>query len=116
MSSVFPVEYRLPILADRFSTWPWNCTTHSTFLYPSAAARLPPVSPARDSSDPKYDSAPDSAYAPIPALNATTGMPASIAFFTAGAIAGGSGNVTARPSTFESIADWIRLAWLPDDG
>src|SRR3954469_23433787 len=43
-------------------------------------------------------------------------MPAAIAFFTAGARAGGSGSVTAIPSTLESIADWIRLAWLPDDG
>src|SRR3954467_10603621 len=52
----------------------------------------------------------------MPALNATTGIPAAIAFFTAGAIAGGSGNVTAIPSTLESIADWIRFAWLPDAG
>src|SRR3954447_199640 len=52
----------------------------------------------------------------MPALNATTGMPAAIAFLIAGSIAGGSGIVTAIPSTLESIAAWIRLAWLPDDG
>src|SRR3954469_16018771 len=52
----------------------------------------------------------------MPALNATTGMPAASAFLIAGSIAGGSGIVTAIPSTLESIADWIRLAWLPEDG
>src|SRR6266550_6628306 len=52
----------------------------------------------------------------MPALKATTGMPAAIAFFTAGSIAGGSGRVTAIPSTLLSMALWIRLAWLPDDG
>src|SRR6266536_2145893 len=52
----------------------------------------------------------------MPALNATTGMPAAMAFFTAGSSAGGSGRVTAMPSTLLSMALWIRLAWLPDDG
>src|SRR6266545_4036064 len=51
----------------------------------------------------------------MPALNATTGMPAAMAFFTAGMSAGGSGSVTAMPSTLLSMALWIRLAWLPDD-
>src|SRR6266550_5686034 len=52
----------------------------------------------------------------MPALKATTGMPAAMAFFTTGAIAGGSGRVTAIPSTLLSMALWTRLAWLPDDG
>src|SRR6266498_5272444 len=52
----------------------------------------------------------------MPALKATTGMPAAMAFLTAGASAGGSGRVTAMPSTLLSIALWIRLAWLPEDG
>src|SRR5689334_12119988 len=43
-------------------------------------------------------------------------MPAAIAFFTTGSSAGGSGRVIAMPSTLLSIALWIRLAWLPDDG
>src|SRR4051812_27265397 len=52
----------------------------------------------------------------MPALNATTGMPAAMAFLTAGSSAGGSGRVTAIPSTLLSMALWMRLAWLPDDG
>ena len=52
----------------------------------------------------------------MPALKATTGMPASMAFCTAGAIAGGSGRVTAMPSTLASIALWIRVACLPESG
>ena len=52
----------------------------------------------------------------MPALKATTGMPASIAFRTAGAIAGGSGRVTAMASTLASIALWIRVACLPESG
>src|SRR6266566_8777441 len=52
----------------------------------------------------------------MPALKETTGMPAAMAFFIAGSSAGGSGRVTAIPSTLLSIALWIRLAWLPDDG
>src|SRR5689334_15831602 len=90
--------------------------THSTCLNPSSEARLPPVFPARVSSEPKYDRAPEDWYAPMPALNATTGIPAAMAFFTAGSRAGGSGRVTARPSTLLSIALWIRLAWLAEVG
>src|SRR5919202_840812 len=52
----------------------------------------------------------------MPALNATTGMPACSAFLIAGIKAGGSGMVTASPSTLLSIADWIRLACLPESG
>src|SRR5215211_2943149 len=52
----------------------------------------------------------------MPALKATTGMPASMAFWTAGAIAGGSGRVTAMASTLASIALWIRVACLPESG
>src|SRR4029453_9616452 len=52
----------------------------------------------------------------MPALNATTGMPASIAFLIVGTSAGGSGMVTAMPSTLLSIADWIRGACLPESG
>ena len=52
----------------------------------------------------------------MPALNATTGMPAAIAFRTAPASAGGSGRVTAMPSTLLSIALWIRVACLPESG
>src|ERR671937_3057992 len=52
----------------------------------------------------------------MPALNATTGIPAASAFFTAGSSAGGSGRVTAMPSTLLSMALWIRFAWLPDVG
>src|SRR5438270_1535518 len=90
--------------------------THSTCLNPSSAVRLPPVLPARLSSEPKYDRAPDDWYAPMPALNATTGMPAAIAFLTTGSSAGGSGRVTASPSTLLSIARWIRLALLAEVG
>src|SRR6266581_5467760 len=52
----------------------------------------------------------------MPAFIATTGMPAASAFLIAGISAGGSGMVTARPSTLLSMAAWIRLAWLPEDG
>ena len=52
----------------------------------------------------------------MPAFSATTGIPAAMAFFTAGIRAGGSGRVTAIPSTLLSMALWIRFAWLPDDG
>jgi hypothetical protein len=52
----------------------------------------------------------------MPALKATTGMPASMAFFTAGPIAGGSGRVTAMASTLASIAFWIRVACFPESG
>src|SRR3989440_7755596 len=90
--------------------------THSTCLNPSSVARLPPVLPARDSSEPKYDRAPDDWYAPMPALNATTGIPVAIAFFTTGSMAGGSGRVTAMPSTLLSIALWISVASLPESG
>src|SRR4051812_23846488 len=52
----------------------------------------------------------------MPALNATTGMPAAIAFFTTGIRAGGSGRVTAMPSTLLSMALWMRFAWFADVG
>jgi hypothetical protein len=52
----------------------------------------------------------------MPALNATTGMPAAMAFFTAGAMAGGSGSVTAMPSTLLSMALWMSVACLPSRG
>src|SRR5919107_2142991 len=52
----------------------------------------------------------------MPALNDTTGMPAAIAFLIVGTSAGGSGMVTAMPSTLLSIADWIRVACLPESG
>src|SRR5918911_3593980 len=52
----------------------------------------------------------------MPALNATTGMPAAIAFLIVGTSAGGSGMVTAMPSTLLSIADWISVACLPESG
>src|SRR6266568_7074997 len=52
----------------------------------------------------------------MPVLNATAGMPAAMAFFTAGPIAGGSGRVNAMPSTLLSMALWMRLAWLPELG
>src|SRR5512132_3046808 len=52
----------------------------------------------------------------MPALKATTGMPASTAFFTAGASVAGVGRVTAMPSTLASIALWIRVACLLASG
>src|SRR4029450_3760204 len=52
----------------------------------------------------------------MPALKATTGMPASTAFFTVGAIAGGSGGGTGMGSTLEAIAFWIRVACFPESG
>src|SRR3954453_18809703 len=52
----------------------------------------------------------------MPALNATTGMPAAMAFFTAGAMAGGSGSVTAMPSTLLSMAIWMSVACFPESG
>jgi hypothetical protein len=52
----------------------------------------------------------------MPAVNATTGMPAAMAFFTAGAMAGGSGSVTAMPSTLLSMALWMSVACLPESG
>jgi hypothetical protein len=52
----------------------------------------------------------------MPALKAITGMAASMAFFTVGAIAGGSGRVTAMPSTLLSIALWMRVACFPESG
>src|ERR671937_370724 len=52
----------------------------------------------------------------MPSLRATAGMPAAMAFFTVGASAGGSGRGTAMPSTFLSMALWIRVACLPESG
>jgi hypothetical protein len=52
----------------------------------------------------------------MPALKATTGMPASTAFLTVGPIAGGSGRVTAMAATLASIAFWIRVACLLESG
>src|ERR671931_2437522 len=52
----------------------------------------------------------------MPALKATTGMPAAMAFCTVGPIAFGSGRVTAMPSTLLSMALWIRVACFPESG
>src|SRR4051794_38038556 len=52
----------------------------------------------------------------MPALNATTGMPAAIAFFTTGVSAGGSRRGSAMPWTLLSMAVWIRFAWFADVG
>ncbi|SEE84495.1 hypothetical protein SAMN04490220_8675 [Rhodococcus jostii] len=51
-----------------------------------------------------------------PELKATTGVPASTAARTAGAIASGFARVTAMPSTRLSMALWTRLAWFGDSG
>ena len=66
--------------------------------------RCPTVCPARSSSEPKYIIAPASLYWSKPGLNATTGIPASAAFFATGITASGLDRVTAMPSTLLSIA------------
>ena len=43
-------------------------------------------------------------------------MPASTAFFTVGTRASGVTRVVAMPSTFESMAPWIRVACLLASG
>ena len=72
--------------------------------------------PARFSSEPKYISAPSSLYWSMPELNPTTGIPASVADFTAPASASGVTRVVAMPSTLESTAFWISCACLSAAG
>ena len=52
----------------------------------------------------------------MPALNATTGIPASVAACTAPASASGVDSVVAMPSTLLSIAFWISVACLSAAG
>ena len=52
----------------------------------------------------------------MPELNATTGISASFASFTAPARASGVASVVAMPSTLESMAFWIRVACLAGSG
>jgi hypothetical protein len=54
--------------------------------------------------------APAAFQASMPALNATTGMPASVAAFTAGARVSGRASVTAMPSTLLSTAFCTKFA------
>src|SRR5918992_2329290 len=87
------------------------------FCPPSWARRCPAAWPARLSSDPKYIFAPNLWYSSFPALNATTGMPRSAAAFAAGPTCSTWASVTARPSTWLSIAFCTSVAcsgaWTP---
>jgi hypothetical protein len=49
-------------------------------------------------------------------LKLSTGMPAATAFLTVGMSASGVTSVVAMPSTFESIAFWIRTACFVASG
>ena len=98
------------------ATEPAAWMTHSGFLPPAAAIFSPAVSPARFSSEPKYISAPSSLYWSMPELKPTSGIPASVADFTAPARASGVTRVVAMPSTLESTAVWISCACLSAAG
>ena len=52
----------------------------------------------------------------MPELKLSTGMPAATAFFTLGIRASGVTRVVARPSTFASMAPWMRVACLVASG
>lgn len=81
-------------------------------LAPRSLSLSPSASPATLSSCPKYSSSPWSFQSSRPALKPTTGMPAASALATTPFMASGLARVTAIPSTFWSIAFWIRLAWV----
>ena len=55
-------------------------------------------------------------YLSMPELNTTPGMPAWVAFCSAGPTASGLASVTAMPSTLLSMAFWISVACLPESG
>ena len=80
------------------------------FWAPSWFNRSPAATPASFSSWPKYSWMPIALKLSKPELNATTGIPASRAALTAGAIASGLANVNAIPLTLLSIALCTRLA------
>ena len=98
------------------ATEPAAWITHSGFLAPASAIRLPAVWPARFSSEPKYIEAPVSLYWSMPELKATTGMLAALAFCTAPLRASGVARVVAMPSTLESTALWISVDCLAGSG